>query len=114
MRSLLLGTALWSVLLSGACSAHIMAPETRCAEPAPLHGKKSPAAPGYIVVLHEGVDPHRTTWELAQQHGFTPISVFALGFAADFPESTREALRCEAVVRYVEHMVEPAPPPGTP
>jgi hypothetical protein len=70
-------------------------------------------APGYVVIFQEGIDSEAATADLMEQYGFEPISVFVLGFYAELSDSTLMALRCEKVVRYIEHMVPPAPPPGT-
>jgi hypothetical protein len=83
------------------------------ADPAPLHGQMSAGAPGYMVVFHEDVEVQPTAWALAAKYDFTPSSISDLGFSADFPDATLDGLRCEELVRYVEHLVEPAPPPGT-
>jgi hypothetical protein len=112
MRRIRIGIAAGCTLVIAACGGEVTAAVAPCDEPVPLHGTRSPAAPGYVVVFQEGVDPHPTAWELAQRHGFSPDAVFALGFYADFPDATLQALRCEPVVRYIEHMVEPAAPPG--
>ena len=73
---------------------------------APLHGKPDAAAPGYIVVYHDGTDPDAVTDELAAAHGFTPHHVFRhalLGFAAELSADALDAVRRHPAVKYVEH-----------
>lgn len=73
---------------------------------APLHGTPDPAAPGVIVVYHDGTDPHAVTDELAAAHGFTPKHVFhsaLLGFAANLSADALDAVRRHPAVKYVEH-----------
>ena len=75
-------------------------------EPAPLHGTPDPAAPGYIVVYHDGTMPDAVTEELAGAHGFTPKHVFRnalLGFAAELSDDALDAVRRHPAVKYVEH-----------
>lgn len=75
-------------------------------DPAPLHGKPDAAAPGYIVVYHDGTDPDAVTDELAAAHGFTPRHVFRhalLGFAAELSADALGAVRRHPAVKYVEH-----------
>lgn len=75
-------------------------------EPAPLHGRADPAAPGYIVVFHDGTRPDAVTDELAAAHGFTPKHVFRnalLGFAAELSDDALAAVRRHPAVKYVEH-----------
>jgi hypothetical protein len=74
--------------------------------PAPLHGKASAAAGGYIVVYHDGTSPDAVTDELAAAHGFTPTHVFRnalLGFSAELSADALEAVRRHPAVKYVEH-----------
>lgn len=79
----------------------------RCARPAPLLGEPNPAtADSYIVLFHDGVDAKSATARLAARHGFTPRYVYehALsGFSAVMPRSAVAGIRCESVVKYVEH-----------
>ena len=73
---------------------------------APLHGKASAAASGYIVVYHDGTRPDDVTDELAAAHGFTPKHVFRsalLGFAAELSDDALDAVRRHPAVKYVEH-----------
>lgn len=75
-------------------------------KPAPLHGRRSPAAPGYIVVFLDGTDPDAVVDELAAAHGFTPKHVFRnalLGFAAELSDDALDAVRRHPAVMYVEH-----------
>jgi hypothetical protein len=73
---------------------------------APLHGRPDAAAPGYIVVFHDGTVPDPVVDELAAAHGFTPKHIFrnALpGFAADLSDDALAAIRRHPAVKYVEH-----------
>ncbi|HEU0299944.1 MAG TPA: protease inhibitor I9 family protein [Longimicrobium sp.] len=75
-------------------------------EPAPLQGTPNPAAPGVIVVYHDGTDADAVTAELAATHGFTPRHVFRsalLGFAAELSADALAAVRRHPAVKYVEH-----------
>lgn len=75
-------------------------------EPAPLHGRADAAAPGYIVVYHDGTDADEVTDALAAEHGFTPRHVFRsalLGFAAQLSADALDAIRRHPAVKYVEH-----------
>ncbi len=77
-----------------------------CEHPAPLLGKPDPAAPGYLVVFHEGVQARAETDRVAARYGFRPIHVYehALrGFSADLTPAVVANLRCEANVRYIEY-----------
>jgi hypothetical protein len=107
MRHSLSGFAVAAGLLVSACGS----PIGPCPNPAPFH-EPGPPAPGYTVHFLEGHDAHRATYDLEQKYGFEAWSIYALGFTADFPDVTREALRCEAVVKFVERNVQPAPPPA--
>jgi hypothetical protein len=74
--------------------------------PAPLHGRCSAAAPGYIVVYHDGTDADAVTDALAAAHGFTPMHVFRnalLGFSAQLSDDALDAVRRHPAVKYVEH-----------
>lgn len=74
--------------------------------PAPLHGLRDAAAPGYIVVYVDGTDPDAVTGALAAAHGFTPKHVFRnalLGFAAELSDDALDAVRRHPAVKYVEH-----------
>jgi Peptidase inhibitor I9 len=73
---------------------------------APLHGKADAAAPGYIVVFHDGTNSDAVAEELAGAHGFTPKHVFRnalLGFAAELSDDALAATRRHPAVKYVEH-----------
>lgn len=75
-------------------------------EPAPLHGRPEAAAPGYIVVFHDGTNADAVAEELAAAHGFTPKHVFRnalLGFAAELSADALHAVRRHPAVKYVEH-----------
>jgi hypothetical protein len=73
---------------------------------APLHGKRDPAAPGYIVVFVDGTAPDAVADELAAAHGFTSAHVFRnalLGFSAELSADALDAVRRHPAVKYVEH-----------
>jgi hypothetical protein len=75
-------------------------------ERAPLHGRASAGASGYIVVYRDGTDPDAATDELAAAHGFTPKHVFRnalLGFAAELSDDALDGVRRHPAVKYVEH-----------
>ena len=72
-----------------------------CAAPAPLSLAVVPA-PGWIVSYNQGVDSASTTATLAAKYGFTPKSVFSIGFHAELTQATIAALRCETPVSVVE------------
>lgn len=74
--------------------------------PAPLHGRSSAAAPGYIVVYHDGTDADAVTDALAAAHAFSPKHVFRnalLGFSAQLSPDALDAVRRHPAVKYVEH-----------
>jgi hypothetical protein len=74
--------------------------------PAPLHGRRNAAAPGYIVVFTDRTDPDAVADALAAAHGFTPKHVFRnalLGFAAELSDDALDAVRRHPAVKYVEH-----------
>jgi hypothetical protein len=76
------------------------------ADPAPLLGSASAAAPGYIVVYQDGTDADAVTDTLAAEHGFAPTHVFRhalLGFSAALGDDAVEAIRRHPAVKYVEH-----------
>ena len=106
MRSVSLpGFALASVLVLGGCDSPI-SPEAACANPAPLLGERDPEAPGFIVVYEQGTPAESTTQHLAQKYGFTPKHIYAhvlSGFSATLTDDALAGLRCESVVKYVEH-----------
>lgn len=81
--------------------------EPACEDPAPLEGEHDPAAPGYIVQFHDGVDAHATAAELAEKYGFTVDTVYDAALLGFFtPDATPEmvaGLRCEESVELVEH-----------
>jgi len=81
-------------------------PSMPCTDPAPLLGSHNPAAPGYIVVYHEGIPVEVTTEQLAEKHGFTARHIYTLvlnGFAAELSAPALMALRCEPVVHHIGH-----------
>jgi hypothetical protein len=78
----------------------------RCVSPAPLLGKFDPAAPGYIVLFRDQVDPVAETQRLATRYSFTPRYVYTAalkGFAADLQPPVAAALQCEPSVASLEY-----------
>lgn len=77
-----------------------------CESPAPLSGKLDPDAPGYIVVFNENID---TTTEVNRLINIYEIQVGYIygtvlnGFFAEMTDDTREKLRCESSVDYIEY-----------
>ena len=98
------GFAVVSVLVLGGCDS-LMLPEAACENPAPLLGQKNPQAPGYIVVYEQNTPAESTTQQLAEKYSFTPKHIYhALsGFSATLTDDALAGLRCESVVKYVEH-----------
>jgi hypothetical protein len=76
-----------------------------CLNPAPLVGQPDGAAPGYVVVFRDGTNPIQVTAQLEQKYGFKAKYVWQnvlLGFSAEFTTETREKIRCESSVKYME------------
>jgi hypothetical protein len=98
--------SLAGLLALAGCGVQFTEVGSPCANPAPLEGRRNSAAPGYIVVFKDGTDAAAATEQLARKHGFVPSYVYTralAGFAAQFPDSTLAALRCEPVVKYISH-----------
>ena len=77
-----------------------------CARPAQLLGVPDPAAPGYIVVFHAGVDAETETARLAAAYDFQPRHVYTAaleGFSAELTREVVAELRCVSTIDYVEH-----------
>lgn len=102
IRRLLLLAAL---TLTACGDQTVTGPGRLCANPAPLRGQANPRAPGYIVVYQDGTPASETTEQLARKYGFAPRHVYTVfpGFAADLTTDALAGVRCESVVRYVEH-----------
>jgi len=71
-----------------------------------VQGTFDARAPGYIVLYKSGVPVQATTAALASKYGFTPKFVWEAavqGFAAPLTDAAVEGLRCEPVVKLIEH-----------
>ena len=70
-----------------------------------VEGTADLRAPGFIVAYREGVPVEPTTTRLAEKYHFTPRSTFEFlpGFSAELSDSAIDGLRCESVVRRIEH-----------
>ena len=79
--------------------------DSLCANPAPVFGTYDPQAPGYIVLLDEGVDPAAEANRLASLYGFELSDVYQTvpGFSATFSNEILEQLRCESTVASISH-----------
>jgi hypothetical protein len=77
----------------------------KCEMPAPLLGEFDPRAPEYLVAYRDDVDVEVETERLAAEYGFEPKTVGYAWFTVDVSigEETREALRCEPSVEYIEY-----------
>ena len=77
-----------------------------CKNPAQLSGQLDPDAPGYIVVFNENIDAATEVNRLINiyeiQVGFIYGAVLN-GFSAEITDDTREQLRCESSVAYIEY-----------
>src|SRR5947208_16437637 len=94
------------VLSTSTCAARVLAP---CASPAEYTpGDRS--TPGYFVALQPTLDPVIATKLLEANYHFHATSVVTSGFNADFPDRTRELLRCDPSVRYIAGHRPPPPP----
>lgn len=106
------GPRLVLILVSVAASAGLptasRAQRPACPAPAPLAGRPHPAAPGYIVTYHDSVDALVETARLAGRYGVSPRHLFRTGaspgFSAELEPEVLRALRCEATVKWVEHI----------
>lgn len=107
VRSLLM---LGCMLAAAACTESPVEPgaevvKPRCVTPAPLTGTYDSKAPGYIVVFRDGTTVSAEVNRLSARLQFAPTYVFEsglLGFAAQLSGASVAALRCDAVVAYVE------------
>src|SRR5215217_3347484 len=70
-----------------------------------VQGTFDARAPDYIVAYEAGVPAQATTSALAAKYGFTPKYVWDTvpGFAAPLTDAAVEGLRCESVVKRIEH-----------
>lgn len=72
-----------------------------CADSAPLIGSYTPAVPGFLVRLRDGVDATFEAALLADRYGFVVSAVYQTpikAFDANLPPATVAVLRCEPVV----------------
>jgi hypothetical protein len=91
----------FSAIVLAGCD-HSTDPFADCVE---VTGTFEPAAPGFIVFYHSGVDPVSTTAQLEAKYGFSASIVYdALsGFAAELSPAALSGVRCEPVVRSIGH-----------
>ncbi len=102
-------TLLGTLVCATACSdeptssttPRVVAPP--CAQPAPLEGQFNPRAPLKLVVFRDGVAADTEISRLAAKFTFTPTSTWTFGFAATLTPEVLAGVRCEPVVRLVEH-----------
>jgi len=77
-----------------------------CNNPVPLNGQYDPATPGYIFVFNNGTNVQTKVSRLDSIYDMQVKSIYEsalLGFSADMSGDTREQLRCEASVQYIEY-----------
>jgi hypothetical protein len=76
-----------------------------CSNPAPLNGKFDARATGFIVVLTNNANVASDLGMLASRYQFVPDKVYVSinGFFAELTDSVVAELRCESVVKYIEH-----------
>lgn len=105
---------LWlGLAFAAACGGTAGLPASGCVSPVPVLGRFDPAAPGYIVIFHDQVDPVTETQRLATKYNFTPRHVYTValkGFAAELQPPVVAALQCEPSVAYLQHDVAALPP----
>lgn len=90
------------ITIIGASCQRSTGPRDGCVE---VRGRFDPAAPGFIVSYHNGVDPVATTARLATKYAFTAKHVYAVlpGFAAELSDRAVVGIRCEPEVAAIEH-----------
>jgi hypothetical protein len=94
--------ALLATLPLASCGLPFGFDDDACVE---VQGTFDTRAPGYIVAFDAGVPAQETTNVLAARYGFTPAYVYASppGFAAQLTDAALAGLRCESVVKAIEH-----------
>jgi hypothetical protein len=95
--------ALIATLPLASCRLPFGSGDDGCVE---VQGTFDARAPGYIVGFRSGVPVRETTDALAAKYGFTPTYVYEgppRGFAAQVSDATLDGLRCEPVVKVIEH-----------
>lgn len=77
-----------------------------CGNPAPLKGQFDPKAPGYIIVFKDDVNVAAEVERLKRNFEIQVGHIFdsALnGFSATMTDDTREKLRCETSINYIQY-----------
>ena len=103
IRRLSVLAAVAALLPLASCRAPLGLADDGCVK---VQGTFDPRAPGYIVLYKEGVPVQATTAELAAKYGFTPKYVWEAalqGFAAPLSDAAVQGLRCESVIKHIEH-----------
>ena len=88
-------------LVAGACQPSTV----RLNECVDVGGSFNPAAPGFVVFYHSGVDPVATTSRLETKYAFSASFVYKSipGFAAELSTAALSGIRCEPTVSSIEH-----------
>jgi hypothetical protein len=103
LRPLSASAVLLATLPLASCRLPFGLGDDSCVE---VQGTFDSRAPGYIVGFKSGVPVRETTDALAAKYGFTPKFVYEgppRGFAAQVSDAALQGLRCESVVRVIEH-----------
>ena len=96
MSALILG---WLTLIAGGCQP-TADPLNGCVE---VQGTSNPAAPGFIVFYHSGVDPVSETSRLETKYNFSAGYIYKslLGFSAELSAVAVTGIRCESTVSMI-------------
>ncbi len=77
-----------------------------CKNPVDLNGQFDPKAPGYIVVFNDNIDAKEEVERLKSIYALQVSHIYdsALnGFSASMSDDTREKLRCEKTIKYIQY-----------
>ena len=74
-------------------------------DPVDVTGTFDPAAPGFIVRYHSGVDPVATTAQLEKKYAFSASHVYTAlpGFSAQLSAAALSGIRFESTVSSIAH-----------
>jgi hypothetical protein len=77
----------------------------RSTAPVEVEGTFNPAAPGFIVRYHSGVDPVATTARLEKKYTFSASHVYTAlpGFSAQLSTAALSGIRRESAVSSITH-----------
>ena len=77
----------------------------RSTAPVEVEGTFNPAAPGFIVRYHSGVDPVATTARLEKKYTFSATHVYTAlpGFSAQLSTAALSGIRRESTVSSITH-----------